>query len=50
MKESQKGLLDRDLKVLKCKREIKEAQIEKNSLEHLDEASEEDFAEKEKER
>ena len=45
--ERQIALLD--LKVLQCKREIEEAQIEMNSLKHLDEASDEDFAEKEKE-
>ena len=48
--ERQKALLDRDLKVLQCKREIEEAQIEMNSLEHSDEASDEDFVAKEKER
>ena len=47
--ERQKALLDRDLKVLQCKREIEEAQIEMNSLELLDEVPDDDFAEKEKE-
>ena len=48
--ERQKALLDRDLKVLRCKREIEEAQIEVNSLKFFDEVPGEDFAEKEKER
>lgn len=45
--ERQKAILDRDLKVLQCKREMEEAQIEMNSLEYLDEVSDEDFADKE---
>ena len=36
--------------MLQCKREIEEAQIEMNSLEHSVEASDEDFVAKEKER
>ena len=46
--ERQKALLDRDLKVLRCKREIEEAQIEVNSLKFFDEVPGEDFAEKER--
>uniref|UniRef100_A0A8W8MST5 Uncharacterized protein n=1 Tax=Magallana gigas TaxID=29159 RepID=A0A8W8MST5_MAGGI len=45
--ERQKAILDRDLKVLQCKREMEEAQIEMNSLEGLDEVPDENFTDKE---